>query len=82
MATEPGQTDPTMPLRAQSERLLTADEVAGILGVSSKWVRNHATCRNPRLPYIAVGRLLRFRLCDVQQFVDKLRRDGTKRHVI
>jgi excisionase family DNA binding protein len=82
MSTQPTQIDPTQRFRADTERLLTADEVAGILGVSSKWVRNHATSRNPRLPYIAVGRLLRFRLRDVQQFVDKLRRDGSYRRVV
>jgi len=82
MSIQPAPVDSGQRFRTQTERLLTADEVAGILGVSSKWVRNHATCRNPRLPYIAVGRLLRFRLCDVQQFVDRLRRDGNQRRVV
>jgi excisionase family DNA binding protein len=82
MSTQPAPIDPAQQFRKQTERLLTADEVAGILGVSSKWVRNHATCRNPRLPYIAVGRLLRFRLSDVQRFIDNLRRDGGNRRVI
>jgi predicted DNA-binding transcriptional regulator AlpA len=79
MSTQPGPPDQAQEFHTSTERLITAEDVAGILGVSPKWVRNHATCRNPRLPYIAVGRLLRFRLSDVERFIDRLRRDGNRR---
>lgn len=54
------------------ERLLTAREVAARLGVSERWLRDHATRRNPRIPAIKLGPLVRFRWADVQAFVAKL----------
>jgi hypothetical protein len=57
------------------ERLLTAQEVADRLGVSERWVRDHATRRSPRLRAIKLGPLLRFRWLDVQIFIEKLATD-------
>jgi excisionase family DNA binding protein len=54
------------------ERLLTAREVAARLGVSERWLRDHATRRNPRIPAIKLGPLVRFRWTDVQAFVAEL----------
>ena len=54
------------------ERLLTAQEVAARLGVSERWLRDHATRRNPRIPAIKLGPLVRFRWIDVQAFVAEL----------
>ena len=54
------------------ERLLTAREVAARLGVSERWLRDHATRRNPRIPAIKLGPLVRFRWADVQAFVAEL----------
>jgi excisionase family DNA binding protein len=51
------------------ERLFTAQEVAARLGVSERWVRDHATRRKPRLRAIKLGPLLRFRWSDVQALV-------------
>ena len=51
------------------ERLLTAREVAARLGVSERWVRDHATRRNPRIPAIKLGPLVRFRPPDVDEFI-------------
>jgi excisionase family DNA binding protein len=51
------------------ERLFTAQEVAERLGVSERWVRDHATRRKPRLRAIKLGPLLRFRWSDVQAMV-------------
>src|SRR5882757_550278 len=59
------------------ERLLTAQEVADRLGVSERWVRDHATRRNPRLRAIKLGPLLRFRWLDVQLLIEKLGTDKT-----
>jgi hypothetical protein len=55
-----------------SEALLTLDDVAKQLGVSIAWVRDHATRRSPRIPVVRLGgkrALLRFRPCDVRQFI-------------
>jgi excisionase family DNA binding protein len=69
-------TEPNSP-----ERLFTADEVAQRLGVSERWVRDHATRRSPRLPVVKLGSLLRFCPADVDAFVSRQRDDhsGTSR---
>jgi excisionase family DNA binding protein len=58
-----------------SDALRTAIEVAKRLGVSERWVRDHATRRSPRLPVVKLGSLLRFRPEDVEHFIDKQRDD-------
>lgn len=50
-------------------RLLTPQEVATRLGVSERWVRDHATRRSPRIPAVKLGPLLRFRLSDIDDFL-------------
>ena len=62
------------------ERLLTAQEVAARLGISERWVRDHATRRNPRIPAIKLGPLVRFRWADVQKFVAKLETEKNFKH--
>src|SRR5438552_19150431 len=52
-----------------SERLLSPQEVADRLGVSERWVRDHATRRSPRIRAVKLGPMLRFRLSDVEDFV-------------
>ena len=51
------------------ERLLTPQEVADRLGVSQRWVRDHATRRWPRITAVKLGSLLRFRWSDVEDFL-------------
>jgi predicted DNA-binding transcriptional regulator AlpA len=62
------------------QRLLTLDDVAGMLGVSKAWVRDHATRRLPRIPVVRLGdrrAVLRFRPQDVEQFINShLSEDG------
>jgi excisionase family DNA binding protein len=48
--------------------LLTPCQVARRLQVSSAWVRDHATRKEPRLRAVKVGKLLRFRAQDVEEF--------------
>jgi excisionase family DNA binding protein len=50
-------------------RLLTALEVANRLGVSERWVRDHATRRHPRIAVVRLGHLLRFRQEDIDNFL-------------
>jgi excisionase family DNA binding protein len=54
------------------EYLFTAEQVAERLGVSERWVRDHATRRNPRIRAVKLGPLLRFRWSDVQELVAEL----------
>lgn len=62
------------------ERLFTAQEVADRLGVSERWVRDHATRRNPRIRAVKLGPLLRFRWPDVQAFVAELATQKSFKH--
>jgi excisionase family DNA binding protein len=54
---------------AAAQRLLGPTEVAKWLGVSSGWVRDHATRKEPRIRAVKVGKLLRFRPEDVETFI-------------
>jgi excisionase family DNA binding protein len=61
--------------------LMRPHTVATRLGVSERWVRDHATRRFPKLPVVKLGPLLRFRSADVDEFVERQRDDhsGTRR---
>jgi predicted DNA-binding transcriptional regulator AlpA len=52
-----------------AQSLLTALDVAERLGVSERWVRDHATRRHPRIPVVKLGPLLRFRQEDIEHFL-------------
>jgi excisionase family DNA binding protein len=52
-------------------RLLTPRQVADRLGVSERWVRDHATRRSPRIPVVKLGSLLRFRDTDIDKFLSQ-----------
>ena len=54
---------------ANVHSLLRPGDVAKWLGVSSGWVRDHSTRKDPRLKAVKVGKLLRFRPEDVENFV-------------
>ena len=54
------------------ERLYSSREVASRLGVSERWVRDHATRRSPRIRAVKLGPLVRFRWPDVQAFLAEL----------
>jgi excisionase family DNA binding protein len=51
------------------ERLLTPSDVAEWLGVSTAWVRAHAANRQPKLPTVRLGKLMRFRAEEIEQFL-------------
>ena len=51
------------------QQLLGPSDVANWLGVSAGWVRDHATRKYPRIKGIKVGKLLRFRREDIEDFL-------------
>jgi excisionase family DNA binding protein len=51
------------------DRLLTVEDMARRLQVSAAWVRDHATRKRPRLPVVRVGKLLRFRREEIEQWI-------------
>ena len=61
------------------ERLLTPQEVADRLGVSQRWVWDHATRRWPRITAVKLGSLLRFRWADVQDFLEQNMLQGSSK---
>lgn len=58
------------------ERLLTPREVAEILSVSSAWVLDHASRRRPHLRSVKLGKAVRFRKADVEEFIQECARLG------
>jgi hypothetical protein len=62
-----------MPQKAATT-LLTPNDVARILNVSPAWVRDHATRKQPRIPALKLGKLLRFRPEDITLFLEELRK--------
>lgn len=60
-----------------TDRLLTAGEVAELLSVPVSWVREHT--RTGTIPHIELGRYKRYRVDDVQAWLDELANDGGPR---
>jgi excisionase family DNA binding protein len=61
--------------------LLTVDEVAALLKVSKSWVYEHTRSRNiprsERLPYVKVGKYVRFESRALRAFIEKQCRTTT-----
>ena len=57
---------------AQVKPLLTAAEVAEVLGVPTSWVYSEA--RAGRIPHISVGRYRRFSADSIEEWINKLER--------
>ena len=69
VSTRPGEL-PTEP-----EKLLTVREVAELLSVPPSWVYERTRSRGVnRLPHLKMGKYVRFRLSDVQAYLETLRR--------
>jgi predicted DNA-binding transcriptional regulator AlpA len=65
MASMPAQTDP----------LLTVDDVAERLNVTKDWVWDHSSRKAPYLPVIRIGDgTLRYRFSQIEEFVNERER--------
>jgi excisionase family DNA binding protein len=61
-----------------SEELLTPEQVAKLLNMSPRWVRDHATRRSPRIRAVNLGSRMRFRPRDVEEFIrERSRGEGS-----
>ena len=59
----------------EAEALLTVHEVAELLRVPVSWVYERTRRRGmERLPHIKIGKYLRFRLREVESYLENLRR--------
>jgi excisionase family DNA binding protein len=56
----------------RDERLLNAREVAEKLGVSERFIRDHTTRRSPKIPAVRLGKLIRYRRTDVDDFMAEM----------
>ena len=58
----------------QNSELLTLDELAAILKVPRSWIYSHTrSTSRTRLPYIKVGKYLRFYESEVREFLRQLK---------
>ncbi len=55
-----------------SDRILTVRELARELRISPRLIYEHCHDREPRLPVIRLGRVLRFRESHVQEWMDRV----------
>lgn len=58
------------------DRLLTSAEVEGMLGLGRGWAAKDRIA-SARIPHIKIGRSVRYRLVDVQAFIDDCIRRST-----
>lgn len=54
----------------RGDALLTADEVAGLLRVTTGWV--YAEARAGRIPHVRLGRYVRYRRSAIEAWVERL----------
>ena len=57
-------------MKAQVTKLLTAEEVAEILGVKINTLAYWRCKGRYRLPYVKVGRSVKYRVKDVDEFIE------------
>lgn len=63
-------------IRAIRNDYLTTDQVMALLGVSRQTVHNW-TCAK-RLPFYKFGKVLRFNIRDIQNFIESTRKEALK----
>lgn len=56
--------------RRQASDLVSREDAAAYLGVSPKTLATWATTRRYLLPYVKVGRVVRYRLADLDRFIE------------
>jgi excisionase family DNA binding protein len=67
----------TEPKSAETDGLLTAEEVASLLQVTPAWV--YAETRRRRIPHIRLGRYVRYRRFALTAWMDDMERSSTGR---
>jgi len=62
-------------IRCDPDHLLTVEEVARMLGMSTAWVRQHSSgLRQPAIPSVKLGKSVRFRRHRVLEFIASMER--------
>lgn len=61
-------------MQAKTEELLTVHEIAAILKVPVSWVYERTRRRGiERLPHVKLGKYLRFRMPEIQEWLEQYR---------
>lgn len=53
------------------EKLLDVTGAAQYLSVSNAWLRDHITRKEPIVPHLRMGGMVRFRISDLRGFMEK-----------
>ena len=64
------KTTTNAPSFAVTDRMLTEAEAADVLGIRPQTLSVWRCCKRYALPYIKCGRLVRYRMSDVQRFIE------------
>ena len=63
-------------MQLQQDELLTVDEIAGILKVPVSWIYERTRRRGiERLPHVKLGKYLRFRMPEIQKWLEQQYRE-------
>ena len=72
-----GHRGPILPTRRDPDSLFTTPEAAAYLGVSPKTLETWRCTGRHGLPYIRVGRLVRYRMRDLEEWLAARSQDHT-----
>ncbi|MGH3031462.1 MAG: helix-turn-helix domain-containing protein [Gaiellaceae bacterium] len=75
-ASAPGEPSLLQVTPPGSDRLLTASEVADMLSVPERWVREHT--RGGLIPHVRLGRYVRYRREAILGWIDEQERVGAR----
>jgi len=64
---------PSAPERGDIERFLGVREIREMFSVSDRHIRRWVSCGKFPKPYLKIGRMLRWRVEDVQRFIEEHR---------
>ena len=56
--------------------LLTRSQAAELLGVKPSTLATWTTTKRYNLPYVKVGRLVKYRLSDIEEFIQRQTKNG------
>jgi len=71
MSSAPREAARIMPGRVSNERLMLTPEAAEILGFAEKTLEKDRCTRELGIPYVKLGRAVRYRLTDLMKFIDE-----------
>lgn len=75
MKKTPAPSIPTLEFKVYNvPALLNETEVAKILGISPLTLKNERSRGEIRIPYVKIGRLIRYRIEDLNRFIEQNRK--------